>query len=297
MPEIGLEAARALAIQARANGGQALTLCRTAWDISGDCERPADVSCTGSHFRGRTVKPGYQVIEGPRGYNHPIITMRGNPHEVFLQVRCGRCTKCLRLRRRTWSRRAQTEVARSARTWLCTLTANPERQHFYLCAASVRLRRGGTEWDALPPSEQFEERCKEMGRELTKFVKRVRKQTGAPLRTLWVFEHHRSGLPHVHGLVHECYENAPVRWQTLSAQWKEGFSRFRLLTNRGEATYACKYLSKDAQTRIRASLRYGLEVRKENTPDGPSFCGTQTSVKEKIDLSASTRPNSLWPQS
>lgn len=102
-----------------------------------------------------------------------------------------------------------------------------------------------------------------MGKELQKFAKRVRSETGAPLRMMWVFEAHQSGLPHVHGLLHETSYASPVRWEVLNRQWREGHSMFKLLTNPRESNYVTKYLSKEGLLRIRASARYGLSARQE----------------------------------
>lgn len=69
-------------------------------------------------------------------------------------------------------------------------------------------------------------------------------------------EAHKSGDPHLHILVHE--PEGPVTKALLEKQWNLGFSHWRLVgADRKAAVYACKYLGKEALTRVRASFRYG----------------------------------------
>lgn len=268
MADIGLEGAVNLAAQARANGGKALSLCATEWHLAGDCEAARGAVVTGSNYRGTVTKFDGVDYPGGRGTRYTVrsglIAVRPPPHTLHLQVRCRRCAACRRYRKRLWSGRARLEASMASRTWFATLTASPERHYSYWCRACRELRRNGVEPEALSLEEKFKERCKQMGQELTKFVKRVREETGAPLRFLWVYEAHKSGLPHVHGLIHECDVNRPVKWRTLDRQWRDGHSQYKLLTSAAESKYATKYLAKDALLRIRASRQYGQSVNKEN---------------------------------
>src|SRR3546814_836309 len=81
--------------------------------------------------------------------------------------------------------------------------------------------------------------------------------TGVPLRYLLVVEPHDDGFPHFHILMHE--QDSPVRKALLEEQWRSGFSHWRLVKNEDPRSvyYACKYLTKSHQTRVRASRRYG----------------------------------------
>jgi hypothetical protein len=120
------------------------------------------------------------------------------------------------------------------------------------------MRLQGIDFERLPPAEQFSLRHTEISRELTKYLKRVRKESGAKFRFLLVAEAHKSGLPHYHLLLHEHDQFRPVRKSVLEAQWKAyGFSKWRLIEDERAARYVCKYLSKDAIARVRASIRYG----------------------------------------
>ena len=123
--------------------------------------------------------------------------------------------------------------------------------------ARQRLWSGGTDFDALSPHDQFMERMTEIGREVTLYLKRVRKESGARVRYLLVAEAHKTGLPHLHILVHEASPDMPVRHKTLEGQWKLGFTRFKLAHDVKTASYVCKYISKALLARVRASLRYG----------------------------------------
>lgn len=119
-------------------------------------------------------------------------------------------------------------------------------------------RRSPLRWDELSETEQFGALVKEHGRELTKFVKRVRSNSGhRGMRILMVAEKHKSGLPHFHVLFHEVDALNPIRKAVLSKAWRMGYSTFTLVKDARAATYVCKYLAKDALTRVRASANYG----------------------------------------
>lgn len=101
---------------------------------------------------------------------------------------------------------------------------------------------------------------KAIGKEFTLFFKRVRKNSGQPLRYCLFTEKHRDGFPHYHALIHERGEAIPRR--DIEAEWKFGFTSFRL-ADVNAARYVSKYVSKDAQARVRASIRYGLPSQME----------------------------------
>lgn len=103
---------------------------------------------------------------------------------------------------------------------------------------------------------QFNKHVNAIGPEIGKFLKRVRKNTGAKLRYLLVAEPHKSGLPHFHMLIHQCDTHIPVRYDDLKSQWRLGFSAWKL-TDYKSASYVCKYLSKSLRARVRASQAYG----------------------------------------
>jgi len=218
--------------------GRFKPLRQIEWNLAGGCVNPPTVKLWSkvSAYMSRTVKP----------------------YSVEMTVRCRKCGWCLMQRRHLWAHRAIEEYNRSARTWFGTLTLHPE-SHFRALtrARSQDLQRSSVPWDDLSPQDKFCALVKEHGRELTLFVKRVRKNSGAPMRYLMVAEAHKSGLPHFHILVNEADFMLPVRKAVLKAAWSEGFTRWSLVSDPRAAAYVCKYLAKDALTRVRASARYG----------------------------------------
>ena len=177
---------------------------------------------------------------------------------VEFETRCRKCDMCLKHRRRLWTARAVDELRASSRTWFGTLTINPwERFQYVLQAATLAKRAGHGEWRCLETSTKFRFLVQAIGPDITKWLKRVRRQSGVPLRYLLVSEAHKDGFPHFHLLLHE--QSGPIRKASLEKEWRAGFSHWRLVETHDprSAYYACKYLSKDAQTRIRGSVRYG----------------------------------------
>lgn len=180
-----------------------------------------------------------------------------------LETRCRKCGPCLRFRAAQWRRRCEAELKRSVRTWFVTLTLSPQQHFEALCRASLRLAGEGESFDALSSERQFAERHREINPELTKWLKRVRKQSGAAFRYCLVAEAHKSGLPHYHLLISELDEARPLRAAVIREQWTLGFSQARLVAKTDEAahaSYAAKYLSKSAAARVRASKGYGVDV-------------------------------------
>lgn len=156
-----------------------------------------------------------------------------------------------------WQRRAVHEFKTAYRNWFGTLTLRPDFHMQVLSRARERMRLQGIDYETLPPSEQFALRHFEISKEITKYLKRVRKASGAPFRFLLVAEAHKSGLPHYHVLLHEQHPGKPVRHRTLSSQWHCGFEKWRLVEDDRTAKYLCKYLAKDNRARVRASVSYG----------------------------------------
>lgn len=156
-----------------------------------------------------------------------------------------------------WTARAIAETQAAPRTWFVTLTFRPEQQVRFMNLARARLARQGADFDALPFGEQFSELVRYAGPEVTMFLKRVRKASRKSFRYLCVAEHHKSGLPHYHLLIHEL-ELGDLKHAVLSGQWSRcGFEQTRLVSDVKQAAYLCKYLSKTSVARVRASGGYG----------------------------------------
>ena len=232
--ETDFQSARVLARTALQNGAEAAPM-GVRWDISGKCDDPRRIEVAGI------------------GHVKDLDTPSFRRTFVDLDVRCRRCKPCLRHRSFVWSQRATAEINTATRTWFGTLTLSPEAHYQMLCHARARH----VEFDALSDCAQFAMRHVAISAELTKWLKRVRKSSGANLRYCLVAERHKSGLPHYHVLIHETRVSKPVRYRDLSDTWHLGFTKFNLVKDTRAAQYVCKYLSKDASARVRASIAYG----------------------------------------
>lgn len=211
------------------------------------------------HTEGKCKSP---VIRELTGRQRPDRPLAGCNQSILIDIhaRCRVCVECRRHRARLWSARAADEVITSARTWFGTLTLSPASHYTMLARAAMR-----------PGEDEFASRHREISKEITKFLKRVRKESGARFRYIIVAERHQSGLPHYHMLLHEMSVMAPVRERTLSGQWKLGFSQFRLVSietgARRTARYVSKYLAKSSEARVRASRWYGKANRLKSSLD------------------------------
>lgn len=213
------------------------------WDVAGNCLSPITVEL---HGRPRA----------PIGVKHMMLNRDGSPRFVCMQVACRKCANCLRRRGYMWSMRARAEWGQSNRTWLATLTLSPTSLTVLLSRARVRLGRGGTDYDALAGPDQFLELEKEGFREIQKYLKRLRKNSGKAIRYLCITESHKSGVPHWHLLLHE--PDQPLSYdKDLKGSWNLGFDSYKLVRDARAAGYVTKYLSKAVEARVRASSGYG----------------------------------------
>lgn len=166
-----------------------------------------------------------------------------------IETRCRKCSPCLKARKHFWTDRIAKEFATWGRTWAGTMTIRPTSRVRYCYKA-----------DVIPghySDDDYKKLCKVIGKDLTNFIKRLRKNTKAKIRYFSVFEKHKDGFPHVHVLIHEC---TPVSKRALEKEWVHGFTRWKLVKDRKGAIYVAKYLTKAAGTRIRASGRYGTPL-------------------------------------
>lgn len=217
------------------------------WDVSRGCEDPIPVTrySRATGLAKNLRKPGYQV---------PGIEL------VFLTP-CRACPVCLKRHARLWAGRAASECEASARTWFGTLTLRPDVHVWIdnLCATRER------DFWSQPLGKKFAAQSKVLGAEVTKYLKRLRKESGHRYRYLLVTEIHDGektsdfmrGRPHAHILLHE-FPGQPFPKEMLERQWPHGFTKFRLVNNaRHAAWYVSKYVSKASEARTRASLGYG----------------------------------------
>jgi hypothetical protein len=176
-------------------------------------------------------------------------------------VRCRTCANCLKARAAHWRFKCQNELAAAPRTWFITLTFRPEEHYRVRCAVHLRLLARSQTWEETTEDFRFRLLATECGREITRYLKRLRK-SDARFRYCLVAEAHKSGLPHFHMLLHEVSEDHPVRHKLLAEKWGAGFINAKLTSSETRvAHYVTKYLTKSARARIRASEDYGSENR------------------------------------
>lgn len=236
-----------------------------AWDIAGRCVNPQ----------------GVELESRPAGRGRAgdiFVPQDGHPLILRLDVPCRRCEVCLAVRKRNWQERSRVELMLAPRTWFGTLTLSPDEHYAALSRARRRWDEQGITEASLAGSEIFRARCQAIGPEITRFLKRVRKNSGARYRYLVVTEAHKSGLPHFHGFFHEVSTEEPLRKKILNAAWQVGeIRKFKLVEDHGRAAhYVTKYLSKDILARVRASQSYGkrsitIVERGPMTQKSPSF--------------------------
>ena len=190
-------------------------------------------------------------------------------------MRCRHCGPCRKALMGHWAYRATAEMeassAKGLRTWFGTLTLRPEAVSATLDAAIEeymwRSPTGEVEdwWDDSLCDYRFALHREVLVKEMTKYWKRLRK-AGHKFKYFYVFERHKSGIPHLHWLLHETAE--PILKKQLQSQWPHGFTKIKLvgqydkrrrrkLSPQFAAFYVCKYLSKHVQSRQIASTGYG----------------------------------------
>lgn len=206
------------------------------WHLAGNCENPHRVERKYSNGKGT-----------------------GSLH-LDLDVRCRRCRSCLRYRAYVWRERAVTELRLSARTWFTTLTLSPDFQYRAIAQAELHARSRGVRWAELDDDQRLSRRHAVIGQEITRFLKRLRKNAGVPIRYLLVLERHKSGDPHYHLLLHEPVPGRELRHRHIKDAWRWGFSQARLVADdhpEKASSYVAKYISKTLSNRVRASRGYG----------------------------------------
>lgn len=268
---------------ALAKGAERVSQMRTRWDISKGCQQPATVSLFArpggdhldaaskfiremqKHFPGATAETRAPDRKAPGKMNILVKRGKSTPLELELATPCRKCDVCLQHRRRLWTARALAETRAAPRTWFGSLTLRPEARLTMLSRARVRYAENETvnpatgeivrdDLDALGLGAEFLALHREISSEITRYLKRVRKRSGASLRYLCVAERHKDGFPHYHMLLHEVAGH--VSWEILSSEWPLGFEKWKL-ADKSKAHYVCKYLAKSSVARVRASLDYG----------------------------------------
>jgi len=288
---ITVERLHQIAAKAYIEGGRMLSSFRDGqprrlmeWDLSCDCENP----------RGVELHARYSA-------QHSKVV---NPFWIVLRVRCRKCEWCKNMRQRFWVGRAMTEYAECPRTWMGTLTASLDSHIKLDAACRVRLAMHGVDFDGLPRWEKFEAQCMELGNHATLWIKRLRKH-GLSFRYLMIAEQHDSaqtsdemrGRPHLHLLIHESEEGSFFDGTLKNmgeklfmpdealprVSWPLGFTRFEVAKDAHTAGYLCKYITKSAMVRVRASQKYG------DPPSGYYILGQSIQEANGGSLSSSVK--------
>lgn len=253
--------------------GAALQVPVITWDAQGSCEEPVCIE-----FEGR---PG--VAKNAKRIPPALASMDGHAIFIDMKVACRtKCEPCLRKRGFRWAISINRELARARRSWMVTLTCEPD----YLVRCKLEVADALTgDIDYRTEDEQFRRLCGRIGKDLTLYLKRLRKRLAAKrgegdnpeaalFRYCAVFEKHKSGEPHIHLVVHESIGGVPIRWadlvrdQTKPGQrpedvpkrWPHGHAEGHIVGELGKGWYLAKYLSKEACARVRASQGYFVKV-------------------------------------
>lgn len=270
---LDLQGLRSVIAAAWQHGAQRVGLMRTLWELAGDCRSPVGVE-----IHAAPTAPLRWGINRLAQAKMASVPRDGVGATLTMTVRCRRCKECLAWRARLWTARAAAECRAASRTWFGTLTLGPAERFILVSKARQRRSLRGVDLDSESSEQRFRLMANEAGKELTKFFKRVRKDSGAPLRYIVVAEEHKSGDPHWHCLVHETHALQPVTKRVLQSQWRLGFSTWKLC-DQVAARYVTKYLAKTMLARVRASIAYGetsfdivketLEFLERENPDPP----------------------------
>lgn len=235
-----------LRMQARAlaNGGTRHSLMTCEWDISGSCQSPVTrelIAVNNAKFSKK---------------NHNWSRTNGQ-RRMILHTRCRKCEKCLYLRSWQWALKIAFECREAPRNWFVTFTLSPHEQHLLTTRAYRRLRLAGWHATEVDVYRDWKERSREFGFLLTRYFKRLRKNTGRTFRYVLVSERHKSGDPHFHAIIHDC--TGMLTYREICNEWPHGFTHAKLVDATPERAhrYVTKYVAKYALSRIRCSLRYG----------------------------------------
>jgi len=236
-----------MVISALPQGMTRKSASRFEWDVSGRCQSPVSVELVG--------RPAADWIQRLKF----VVVAKGTKHSLIVELTtpCRKCPACLKQRMKMWAARAMHEVRNARRTWFATFTFSPEAFYAMQCRALAIAEQRCIPTNELTSDEVSARQSEECAKELTLFLKRIRKKVPShAVRYLLVREKHKSGLPHWHALIHESGA-VPIPYRVLDGAWKLGHSKFKLMEDERAAFYVAKYLGKSNEGRVRASIRYG----------------------------------------
>lgn len=242
---MSLKTLRHLQARALRAGATRHSITTVEWDISGSCQRPGTRELV-AHEYARYDKANSNWSRS-RGFAR-----------LILHTRCRKCEMCLRLKSYEWRNKITFECREAPRTWFVTFTLSPQEHNLAWLRSVQRLRKSGWDPREIDVTREFKERSREFGFLLTKFFKRLRKNSGRTFRYVLVVEPHKSGLPHFHALIHDS--TGKLTYRDITGEWTHlGFAGCKLidLTPEKAPAYITKYVMKYSLARIRASLHYG----------------------------------------
>lgn len=213
------------------------------WDVNAYCDAPLYREISGVDYPKQM-----QAYKWRYAGKHLTVRMSGLP--------CRKCVKCLRVRARRWRDRAETELASCAKTWMVTLTYDAMNYHRLLMESMLaKNRKGYPDTDFSTPEGEFQLMAWWGGMDVTKYLKRVRKQLPPrSLRYLLVTETGElRGRMHFHLLLHG---SADLTYRVITSPWNHGFIHAKLADAKAPR-YVTKYVAKSMLSRVRASVNYG----------------------------------------
>lgn len=230
---------------------------------------------------GKCLNPVYITMRGrAEGDKEGKLTVTAKNPTIHLDYsfRCRKCENCLLAKSLFWKERAVAEMAVAVRTWFVTLTIAPKwRLEFEYKTDHRLLKKGWGRNSGLTDYKRKSELSRLIGREVTKYLKRLRSKYKVKFRYLLVTEYHKDGFPHFHLLIHET--TGAMTKREIQGDWVIGFSNCKI-AEPSKASYVCKYVSKDARNRIRASVNYGAKI----TPRGVLQTPQRTEPGEDTDV-------------
>lgn len=250
----------------------------------------------------------------PREFGGEATTSPGNRIEVRMTAPCRRCPECLRRKRAVWAFRCVHENRQATFTRFVTLTLTEQARYIILCRAQARAVRVDDDtgeiipcWDEWSEHQQSYAFFLELGKEVTKYLKRVRKACEKVIRIRYSLFYERGDerrREHVHLLVHmypliPCgfeptgeYYGVPWDdvWWHLTRKWRDydlvpgvplGIADADPIRSPEKGGwYVAAYLQQDSHNRARASLRYG-PPRLRPLAGKPPLAGSPRPEKEE----------------
>lgn len=153
-------------------GARLVGPAKVLWDVAGRCECSRLVQLTAYRPPDVRSHPDVRARLGLAAWREDSVGA------IFLdmEVKCRKCPMCLKSRRALWASRAISEIRAAERTWFGTLTIRPTDRYRALMQARSDCQERAVDFDALSAEDQFLEKHRVLGAEVTKYVKRVRAQ-------------------------------------------------------------------------------------------------------------------------